>query len=343
MKIEKSRNKYSVMKGLAITGVVAGHAGIDIVEIFVNYWHLPVFFFVSGYFLKEKHLDNWKGYVSSRAKRLLVPFFIYATVALLLHNILLGYGIISGSHYGVHDYVKGAIHLVGLSSYEQLIGAMWFLPALFIVSLVSLLLIKIIKNYKIGKMISGGVILVAIILCYLKFPSPYSIWQYISVSWVFIMGYFCSKRKIDDKLLGWYWGLGSLLLLSTALLTGTRVGMQASTINVQPIVYPLIFVAGIILINYVSHKITNTKVGNLFAIIGDFSFTIMALHFVGFKVVTFFRTLLDPAVDLSAFPVDKTDIMVWMPVYVIVGMAFPILILQLFNRLKNVRNHYSLI
>lgn len=34
------------MKGLAITGVVAGTAGIDSLEVFVNYWDLPVFFFV---------------------------------------------------------------------------------------------------------------------------------------------------------------------------------------------------------------------------------------------------------------------------------------------------------
>ena len=76
------------MKGLAMVGVVMGHLGIETLEIFVNYWHLPVFFFVSGYFLKKKHLENPKKYIMGRFRRLVVPFLIFAIIALFNTSVI---------------------------------------------------------------------------------------------------------------------------------------------------------------------------------------------------------------------------------------------------------------
>lgn len=143
MLMTRNNNKYGIMKGLAIMGVVAGHSCFNTsLEVFVNYWHLPVFFFVSGYFLKQKHLDNLKGYIISRFQRLIVPFVIFAIIALVLHNILQHSGVISGTRYGMIEYLQEAKHLLFLSSNEQLIGAMWFLPALFIISIFGGLYVK---------------------------------------------------------------------------------------------------------------------------------------------------------------------------------------------------------
>lgn len=135
------------MKGLAITGVVAGHAGIEtVIETFVNYWHLPVFFFVSGYFLKQKHIDNWKGYIASRFRRLIIPFLLAAIIALLLHNSLLDLNVIDGRYYDQTEIKQELKHMLLLTSNEQLIGAMWFLPALFFVSVIGLTITKYINS-----------------------------------------------------------------------------------------------------------------------------------------------------------------------------------------------------
>ena len=149
-------NKYGIMKGLAIIGVVAGHAGIDVVETFVNYWHLPVFFFISGYFLKPRHVENWKQYVRSRVNRLIVPFLLFAIGATVFHNLLVNCHIIEGNAYEKLDYLYAVRQLLFLSSREQLIGAIWFLPALFIVSLFGISSIKLINDYKLGTYIWGG-------------------------------------------------------------------------------------------------------------------------------------------------------------------------------------------
>lgn len=53
-------NLFSIMKGIAIISVVIGHCcrSSDI-ENYVNQYHLAVFF-CSGYFFKDKYLDNVK-------------------------------------------------------------------------------------------------------------------------------------------------------------------------------------------------------------------------------------------------------------------------------------------
>ena len=326
-------NKYSVMKGLAITGVVAGHTGIESLEIFVNYWHLPVFFFISGYFLKYKHINNWKGYIVSRFKRLIIPFMVYGIVALMLHNFFLDLNIITGIQYGFDEYIHGFKNLILLFSNEQLVGAMWFLPALFIVSIFGLLFIKLAITYKLGIYLSSIMVFGAIIVCYGEFPSPYSVWQYMSISWIFLLGYVCSMTEYDNKCTEWYWFAGSIICLLLFLFMDMQFGLQVSMINTQSILFPIVFIAGIIMINSLSFQIVDTPLGLIFATIGDFSFSIMALHFVGFKIVTLVRVAMNDSINLSDFPVVKTDIYSWMPIYMIVGIIFPIIASMSFNKL----------
>lgn len=97
-------------------------------------------------------------------------------------------------------------------------------------------------------------------------------------------------------------------------------------INTQPILFPVAFIAGIVMINYLSHIMTNTNLGTIFGFIGNYSFSIMALHFVGFKLVTYVRTFVDDSVELSSFPVDTTDIHIYGLLYWVVGIAFPVLV-----------------
>lgn len=48
---------FSIMKGIAIISVVLGHCTTNSrIEAFVNQYHLAVFFFVAGFFFKEKSL-----------------------------------------------------------------------------------------------------------------------------------------------------------------------------------------------------------------------------------------------------------------------------------------------
>ena len=50
-------DKVTIAKGIGILLMVAAHAGIpDMVNRFIVMFHMPLFFFMSGYCFKEKYL-----------------------------------------------------------------------------------------------------------------------------------------------------------------------------------------------------------------------------------------------------------------------------------------------
>ena len=330
-------NIYSIMKGLAIMGVVAGHLGINKIDLFVNYWHLPVFFFVSGYFLKDKYINDGKKYVSSRFKRLIIPFFFYASTAIILHNFLINWGIIDGIKFVGNDYWVEIKRMLLLSSNEQLIGAMWFLPALFFISCIGWSLLKLHTihhslNYK-----WGGVIcfIVGMLAINRNISSPYCIFQYLSITWIFLLGYMVRTEHLEEKIRNIIGVLVSISILSVALFAKSRFGCQPSMIGNMPLCFPLVFISGIVIINYISFQIQNYKIGKVLSFVGNYSFSIMALHFVGFKIVTFIHKLIDDTVTISDFPISSKNLYMWAPMYFLVGLAFPIVVSILGEKIKN--------
>ena len=134
---EKMRIDYfDIAKGIAILTVILGHCG-GIPQWLINFifsFHMPVFFFASGYFLKKR--DSRENAVI-KAKQLMVPYIVTGIVIVIAStlqliargtfiddiyvNILnrcwaIFYG--SGQEYQTPVYVPNA-------------QALWFFPALF--------------------------------------------------------------------------------------------------------------------------------------------------------------------------------------------------------------------
>ena len=79
---------FSIMKVIAIISVVLGHCTTNSrIEAFVNQYHLAVFFFVAGFFFKEKYVVTPMDFIWKKVKRLYVPFVVAGIGCLLLHNI----------------------------------------------------------------------------------------------------------------------------------------------------------------------------------------------------------------------------------------------------------------
>ena len=121
-----------VVRGIGMLAVIAGHMEIGFINRLVYLWHLPVFFLVSGYFLKKQPES---GFLKGRAKRLLVPYYltclgmclISALRAFFRHEAILP---VLGSWAGGTLYASGG----SLSTPVTVsgVGAIWFLWALFI-------------------------------------------------------------------------------------------------------------------------------------------------------------------------------------------------------------------
>jgi len=325
------------MKGLAIMGVVAGHLGFDTLDVFVNYWHLPVFYFVSGYFFKEKTLNNGKEFFLSRFKRLLIPFFLLCLAAILCHNLFSSVGLIEDECFVGSDYLNEFKRLLlTFSTNEQMVGAIWFLPSLFFVSILGWLSAKVVTCFDSTNYVVGGTVccLLGIVGVVLDLPSPLCLWQNMVVTGIFFFGYVFSHYNWGKYFVPLYAMCVSAVILVVCLLMGVRAGCQADAINRITPWYPLVFVSGIVMIFSLSTLIKDSVVGKVVAIVGDYSFAIMAFHFFGFKIVTAVHRLFDDDVLLNNFPTSEVNLQYWWIAYIAVGVAFPVLLAKAYSDFK---------
>jgi polysaccharide biosynthesis protein PslL len=133
-----------VAKGIGIILVVFGHNWIvlhDKGEIFriIFSFHVPLFFFLSGIFLKES--SELRPFLWSRAETLLKPYFVILTALGTLQLLL---AIIKRTvDIRNSQFLLGIIYGSGKTiSWAPL----WFLPHLFIALTFSLIIIKISRN-----------------------------------------------------------------------------------------------------------------------------------------------------------------------------------------------------
>ena len=150
-----------VLKGLAIMLVVLGHNQLTILcPIVFNIifsFHIPLFFFISGYLFKP----DIAGYdlCRKRVKSLLWPYiFTIAIVSLIYITIKSSpsplWYIVWGFYGNGPNLPKAVLHL-------------WFLPHLFLVSLFVWALLKymkIINNYVIARLVVVAILLVSGVL-----------------------------------------------------------------------------------------------------------------------------------------------------------------------------------
>lgn len=193
---------FSIMKGIAIISVVIGHCTIHpFLETFVNQYHLAVFFFVAGYFFKEKYLATPKDYLIKKIKRLYIPFVCAGIGVTLLHNALHNMYIYPNALTAT-DILKELFHVtVRMVSHEPLMGAMWFCPAMLIVSLISwggFKMASLLKNNlskQVNQILVFSVLIgiASICLYAVHLESPYCIWQYMIICGIFYEGFLFSK------------------------------------------------------------------------------------------------------------------------------------------------------
>ena len=102
-------NSVSFAKGIGITFFSA--YGYAVIYMF----HMPLFFFLSGYCFRESHLGDFRNFAKKRISRIYVPFVKYCLIFLLLHNVFYYLNIYNGTFgfegevsqsYGVADYAK---------------------------------------------------------------------------------------------------------------------------------------------------------------------------------------------------------------------------------------------
>lgn len=164
-------NWIDVAKGICILAVILGHMGETKIDNFVFAFHLTTFFILSGYTLKADKLD--KNYVSSKFKRLLIPYSV-TCLCILVADIV---NIIIIKHiYTINDistsiindlirtfFASGSIKSFGNIMLPSRIGGIWFFPALFFALIMCKLIITKANSYRTKFGISVALAFIAMI------------------------------------------------------------------------------------------------------------------------------------------------------------------------------------
>ncbi len=197
-----------VFRAFGIILMVMGHIGFGLkFDHFIHAFHMPMFFFVSGYFFKHGIIEemSFKGFVKKKCKALLIPYIIFGIAHYLFYLILRPFD------------TKPLQHLLFINTEGlPICGALWFLTALFfadiIFSLIDWLVVD--KRYK--------VVLIAVIALFGNISSILHItlpWA-LNASFVgiglYYIGYFIhdiENRKAVNKIMNLGLGLNSLLAL----------------------------------------------------------------------------------------------------------------------------------
>lgn len=340
-----------IAKAYAIILVVIGHAGAPFTN-FIYLFHMALFFFISGYFYKDKYSDNPIRLIINRLKTLYIPFLKYELIYLFLHNVFFDFFIYSdktgylnqGSNlYTNEQFISALKSIIKFVGTEQLAGAFWFLTTLFWVNLIfvviSFVTIKVFKQYY--EYIRFILILLSFILGNSFTYNNYEFYYSINVSLVAVSIYYCGYlyRKNEAII---RMNIISALLSLVFLIYNSFNGHIEMGLNKYP--SPMFFLfnslIGIYLIIYISKILTNKDI-RLLKYIGKNSLTIMALHFLCFKIVNLIQINVYsyPIYMMAKFPyIDGGN--GWWILYSLIGVLVPITLVFIYENISKILKEY---
>ena len=354
------RDEYwDVVKGLGTILVFVGHTGAWLTP-YVYMYNLVIFFFVAGYFYKERYTPDPFGYMGSRLQRLWWPCVQYALFFVVIHNVMLRAGLYTllpgipmatpQVWYDAAGFVAAAANALMLQPLEDNAGTLWFfnMMMLDLCLLVSLrhvavwcrqrwqqelvMLAGTLALYAAGCLLIRRGIVVAHFI-----PVGLVLFLLVYLGWVY--------QPLNARLqqLRWLWPvtllLGALVVYGVRVHTGASVELSAGRI-IGPKWFALVSVSGIILhLSLCRATMLLPWLRRAISCVGRHSLHIIALNFLSFKVVNaLYIAVHGLSWDLMASSpvVDYPQATgMWWVLYVICGTLLPLVQLWGWKRLRD--------
>lgn len=338
------RNHITIAKAIGIILMVTCHAGIPNAHItnFIYVFHMPLFFFCSGYFFKEiSQWNNLQQFVSRRFSGLYIPYLKYSFAFILLNNLFFQL-YICNTAYGLDDYIWHSIRAVTMNEYEELmLRPFWFLKSLLLSS-ISIAILSFICN-KHRKFFHAKTMLViafAITMFFmfwnLRLPLIGNC-SLITFGMVYLYsGYIYRQHEVHLQL-----NKSMLIILFMVVLLGSLyfqgiIDMRYTT-TANTIPYYVLSILGIIFVFDISKRFNNSlpnKVKNPLYYIGNHTMPVLALHLLIFKLGNFIKILIYdfPIIKLSDHTIIHEHNTYFWIIYLILGITIPLLLNHLYNK-----------
>ncbi len=342
MSQKKSNEVLSVMKGLAISMIVMVHSGCTgWLFIFTSFFNLPVFYFMMGYFFKNKYLENPKDFAIRKFKGLYLTFVKWQIGFVLLHNLLANLYVYE-SRYSLREIARRCFVVCKLVQAEHMLMPFWY-----IISAIMCIAVYFIIRYIVYLLKpKHDVLLLAIFMfCSLFFgiyllESGFRTEYYIESSFVLVLLLFVGEmwHRYEDKIrVNFFIALLSLsVLISFSYFRGLSLITHDFWGYWQ---YAIGSLAGIYLVYYVAKKISKSDtLKKVFAFLGDNSLYILALHLTVFKLVSFAKILIYDDLTMKNMydftVILKHNDIFWCSTYIIVGITVPLVIMYFIGIIK---------
>lgn len=133
-------------KGLGMFLVMFAHLPIPLeLQHYIYTFHMPLFFFLSGYLYCHDKQQDFKSFVYKKFKSLLVPYFCFSIIIYFFWlQSVLGYDIIGVSYNGL--LIRPLVcSILGLRDYN---GTLWFIACLFVTEIFFYILLSKLKDNK---------------------------------------------------------------------------------------------------------------------------------------------------------------------------------------------------
>lgn len=351
--MEKRDQYLDVVKGAGVLLVLIGHTGAWPTPYLYMY-HVALFFFVAGYFYKDKYTADPFHYLGTRFYHLWWPCMKYGFVFVCLHNLLFSLGLYSDAvdvqtvttrHlYGEAEFLVALVHAFTLQSWEEMLAALWFI----VMMLADLFMLcglrhgasRLAAGWRREALVLAGVILIYLKGCWLvehKIVLEY----YFQLSCVLLLPtYLGYVYQHGRQWLRWRWFLclaGGILVVFVYHHTGTWVELSQNRI-LGPKWFVLATMAGIAFhLGACAVLQRLPAIGSLLSYAGRKSLHVIALHFLAFKAVTYLYIEAKglPFVLLASFPVLGYPLQEgqWWLVFVAVGFLLPLAVIWLYDQM----------
>ncbi len=263
-----------VAKGLGIIAVVAGHVyPPGLVRSLIFVFHMPLFFFISGYLFKPK---EGKAFIASKLRQLIIPYFSFLLIVYAVQNQVIFHDASLTFLQRLSLWGKALLGGRWLYGYTS---AFWFAPVLFIVLLAANWLLK---NYSKQRLVLLA--LTALTAAYVNayfFPAlkiPMNANVVLAALPLLLAGYFFKEHSLK-----WHQGI-SYLFLALVAVAACFNQLPAMDMKMAAYGFPVLsFMAAIaisLLIFHVSKLIAEKWQGfsRVLSSLGKASLVIMFLH-----------------------------------------------------------------
>lgn len=312
-------------KAIAIYLVVLAHTAIyKPAEAFIYTFHMPFFFFMSGYLFSFEKYPTYMQFAKRRFKQLIIPYIILNLITYLLWFFVLrkvgddaneAVGVLSPLMAALTVNAKAMVHDVPL----------WFLAALFLVENLYYLLYK---NKRYGVIVTATLLLLAYLnTTYNTVRLPFC----IDISLVALLFYRLGSvlREKGDKIFKPYLFALSALVMVLVFIFNGKVAMHTNTYN-NIFLFVAGGVAGCYFMSYICMLLQKVCGDRAFVkYIAKDTLLICAFHlivFAGLKGVMLYVFKLDPSLLTGT---------VWPNVlFAIVSMAICVLVSIVLDKLN---------